>query len=87
MTYICMSQPEGFVHPDNPNGLFKLKRSKYGLKQSARCWNSTLDTFLRSSGYQRSNANNCIYIKQVKNADGKVNLCILAVYMDDKLCI
>ena len=82
-----MSQPEGFVDPDKPNHLCKLKRSIYGLKQSARCWNSTFDTFLRNCGYQRSNADSCIYIKQVKNTEGKVNLCILAIYVDDILCI
>ena len=84
---IYMSQPEGFVDPEKPNHLCKLKRSIYGLKQSARCWNSTLDTFLRNCGYQRSNADSCIYIKQVKNTEGKVNLCILAIYVDDILCI
>ena len=80
---IYMTHPEGFIHPDKPNHLCKLKKSIYGVKQSASCWNSTLDTFLRPSGYQRSSADSCIYIKQVKNADGKVNLCILAVHVDD----
>ena len=84
---IYMSQPEGFVNPDKPNHLCKLKRSLYGLKQSARCWNSTLDTFLRSCGYKRSNADSCIYIKQVNNTDGEANLCILAIYVDDILCM
>ena len=40
---IYMSQPEGFVDPDRPNDVCKLKKSIYGLKQSARCWNTTLD--------------------------------------------
>ena len=34
---IYMSQPERFVNEDKPNYVWKLKRSIYGLKQSARC--------------------------------------------------
>ena len=44
-------------------------------------------TFLRSCGYKRSNADSCIYIKQVKNTDGEANLCILAIHVDDILCM
>ena len=33
---IYMSQPEGFVDPDDPDYVFNLKKSLYGLKQSAR---------------------------------------------------
>ena len=47
---IYMSQPEGFVEPDRPNHVCKLKKSVYGLKQSARCWNITLDEYLKSVG-------------------------------------
>ena len=47
---IYMSQPEGFVDPDRPNHVCKLKKSIYGLKQSARCWNTTLDEYLKSVG-------------------------------------
>ena len=57
---IYMSQLEGFVDTDHPNFVCKLKKSIYGLKQSARCWNVTLDDFLVSSGYRKSNADNCV---------------------------
>ena len=43
-----MSQPEGFVDPDKSEHVCKLKRSIYGLKQSARCWNTTLNKYLKS---------------------------------------
>lgn len=36
---IYMSQPDGFIDPDHPEYVCKLRKSLYGLKQSARCWN------------------------------------------------
>ena len=52
---IFMSQPEGFVDHDRPNHVCKLKKSIYGLKQSARCWNfSTLDEYLNQLATARA---------------------------------
>ena len=80
---IYMSQPEGFVDPDRPNHVCKLKKSIYGLKQSARCWNTTLDEYLKSVGYCKSKADECIYVKSVKEANGHISFVILGVYVDD----
>ncbi|GJS96924.1 retrovirus-related pol polyprotein from transposon TNT 1-94 [Tanacetum coccineum] len=35
---IYVSQPDGFVDPDNPNHVYKLKKALYGLKQALRAW-------------------------------------------------
>ena len=80
---IYMSQPEGFIDPDHPEYVCKLKKSIYGLKQSARCWNQTLDSFLIGNGYRKSGADNCIYVKSKTNADGFISFVILAIYVDD----
>ena len=80
---IYMSQPEGFVDPDHPDYECKLKKSLYGLKQSARCWNQTLDNFLVTNGSRRSPADECIYVKTVRRDDGFISFVILAVYVDD----
>ena len=37
---IYMSQPEGFIDVEHPEYVSKLNKSLYGLKQSARCWES-----------------------------------------------
>ena len=78
-----MTQPEGYKDPDRPSYVCKLKKSIYGLKLSARCWNSSLDQYLKSSGYRKIIVDSCIYIKLIKKADGHISFVILAVYVDD----
>ena len=80
---IYMSQPEGFIDPDHPDYVCKLKKSIYGLKQSARCWNQTLDSFLLRNGYRKNGADECIYVKSKRNDDGLISFVILAIYVDD----
>ena len=80
---IYMTQPKGFVDPDHPEYVFKLNKSIYGLKQSARCWNQTLDSFLRANGYRKSGADTCIYVKSERKPNGFISFVILAVYVDD----
>ena len=77
-----MSQPEGFIDPDHPNYVCKLKKSLYGLKQSARCWNQSLDNFLIANGYRRNGAHNCIYVKSEKKDDGFISFVIIPVSND-----
>ncbi|GJU31960.1 retrovirus-related pol polyprotein from transposon TNT 1-94 [Tanacetum coccineum] len=35
---VYVSQPYGFVDPDNPNHVYKLKKALYGLKQTPSAW-------------------------------------------------
>ncbi|GKA44836.1 retrovirus-related pol polyprotein from transposon TNT 1-94 [Tanacetum coccineum] len=35
---VYVSKPNGFVDPDNPNHMYKLKTALYGLKQAPRAW-------------------------------------------------
>nr|GEU43312.1 retrovirus-related Pol polyprotein from transposon TNT 1-94 [Tanacetum cinerariifolium] len=35
---VYVSQSDGFVDPDNPNHVYKLKKALYGLKEALRAW-------------------------------------------------
>ena len=79
---IYMNQPEGFIDPERQEMVCKLRKSIYGLKQAARCWNKKIDSFFKESGYTQSNADPCIYYKRI-NKHGKQCFIILALYVDD----
>ena len=81
---IYMAQPDAFVQEEHPNKVCKLNRSIYGLKQSARCWNLEIDSYLKSFGYVQSNADSSIYTKsQRRNKENKTSMMIIALYVDD----
>ena len=58
---VYMTQPEGFVVEGQENLVCKLKCSLYGLKQSPRCWNVTLDARLKEMGFQQTKSHPCVY--------------------------
>ena len=57
---IYVKQPEGFVDPNNKNGVWKLKKSLYGLKQSGRNWNSLLHDFFVNNSFIQSKVDPCV---------------------------
>lgn len=65
-----------------PTQVCKLNKSIYGLKQAGRTWYKTLDSILKSQGYRRLEADNCVYIKT-----GKGYKVVLGVYVDDILLL
>nr|GFC96438.1 retrovirus-related Pol polyprotein from transposon TNT 1-94 [Tanacetum cinerariifolium] len=51
---VYVSQPDGFVDPDNPNHVYKLKKALYGLKQAPRAWYDMLSSFLLSQDFSKA---------------------------------
>nr|GEW71736.1 retrovirus-related Pol polyprotein from transposon TNT 1-94 [Tanacetum cinerariifolium] len=56
---VYVSQPDGFVDPDNPNHVYKLKKALYGLNQAPRAWYDMLSSFLISQDFSKGSVNNC----------------------------
>ena len=75
---IYMTQPQGYAKDGEEELVCKLNKSIYGLKQSSRCWNNTIDQFLKSSGYSQSNSDPCLYVKREGD-----DIMLIAVYVDD----
>nr|GFC26737.1 Gag-Pol polyprotein [Tanacetum cinerariifolium] len=47
---VYVTQPDGFVDPDHPEKVYRLRKALYGLKQAPRAWYDELLKFLTSKG-------------------------------------
>ena len=57
---LYMKQPEGFIEKCNTQLVCKSSKSIYGLKQAPKCWNSSLDSYLKDLKFQQSSSDPCI---------------------------
>ena len=69
------------VYPEGT--IVRLRKAIYGLKQSGRLWNATLDAWLRHQGFQRCETDPCLYRRNTSSS----NLIMIAVYVDDLLIV
>ncbi|GJQ93129.1 retrotransposon protein, putative, ty1-copia subclass [Tanacetum coccineum] len=77
---VYMVQPKGFVNPNFPNRVCKLKRSIYGLKQASIQWNKRFDDEIKKFGFTQNRDEPCVYAK----ASGSY-VTFLILYVDDIL--
>ena len=49
------------------------EKSIYGLKQSPRCWNSTLDAYLKEMQFTQTASDPCIYYRKTGKEDTAEN--------------
>nr|GFC30521.1 copia protein [Tanacetum cinerariifolium] len=64
---VYVSQPDGFVDPDNPNHVYKLKKALYGLKQAPRAWYDMLSSFLLSQDFSKGSVDPTLFIMKNGN--------------------
>ncbi|GJS49524.1 gag-pol polyprotein [Tanacetum coccineum] len=50
---VYVAQPDGFVDPDHPDKVYRLRKALYGLKQALRAWYDELSKFLISKGFTK----------------------------------
>lgn len=74
---IYMKLPPGFETQDK---VMKLCKSLYGLKQAARSWNQKLKESLKKVGFEQSDSDECLYVKQ-EQMDSQFLVC----HVDDLL--
>ncbi|GJY84928.1 retrotransposon protein, putative, unclassified [Tanacetum coccineum] len=61
---VYVSHPDGFVDPDNPNHVYKLKKALYGLKQALRAWYDMLSSFLLSQDFSKGSVDPTLFIRR-----------------------
>ncbi|GJU17123.1 retrovirus-related pol polyprotein from transposon TNT 1-94 [Tanacetum coccineum] len=75
---VYVSQPDGFVDPENPNHVYKLKKVLYGLKQAPRAWYDLLSSFLLSQKFTKGTIDPTLFVRR----EGKYIL-LVQIYVDD----
>ncbi|GKA85889.1 retrovirus-related pol polyprotein from transposon TNT 1-94 [Tanacetum coccineum] len=75
---VYVSQPDGFVDPDKPNYVYKLKKALYGLKQAPRAWYDMLSSFLISQDFSKGSVDPTLFIRR----NGK-EILLVQIYVDD----
>ena len=76
-----IEQPKGFVHPSKRDMVCKLHKALYGLTQAPRAWYEILHNYLVQIGFQGTNDNSSLYIKE--GLDKKIVLA--EIFVDDTL--
>ncbi|GJS61165.1 putative reverse transcriptase domain-containing protein [Tanacetum coccineum] len=61
---VYVSQPNGFVDPDNPNHVYKHNKALYGLKQAPRTWYNLLSSFLLSQKFTKGIVNPTLFVRR-----------------------
>ncbi|GJX55967.1 retrovirus-related pol polyprotein from transposon TNT 1-94 [Tanacetum coccineum] len=61
---VYVSQPDGFVDPENPNYVYKLKKALYGLKQAPRAWYDLLSSFLLSQKFTKGTIDPTLFVRR-----------------------
>nr|GEV57248.1 retrovirus-related Pol polyprotein from transposon TNT 1-94 [Tanacetum cinerariifolium] len=75
---VYVSQPDGFVDPDKPNHVYRLKKALYGLKRAPRVWYDLLSSFLLFLGFSKGTVNPTLFISR----KGK-DIILVQIYVDD----
>ncbi|GJZ19760.1 retrovirus-related pol polyprotein from transposon TNT 1-94 [Tanacetum coccineum] len=74
--YVC--QPEGFVDPDHPTQVYRLKKALCGLKQAPRAWYDTLLRFLLDNKFSKGAVDSTLFTRKT----GK-HILLVQIYVDD----
>nr|GEX92167.1 retrovirus-related Pol polyprotein from transposon TNT 1-94 [Tanacetum cinerariifolium] len=75
---VYVSQPEGFVDPDHPTHVYRLKKALYGLKQAPRAWYDTLSRFLLDNNFSKGAVDPTLFTRKT----GK-HILLVQIYVND----
>ncbi|GJZ58715.1 retrovirus-related pol polyprotein from transposon TNT 1-94 [Tanacetum coccineum] len=75
---VYVSQPEGFIDPEFPDHIYRLKKALYGLKQAPRAWYDKLSSFLIENGFTKGIVDPTLFTR----CHGE-DILLVQVYVDD----
>ncbi|GKE12261.1 retrovirus-related pol polyprotein from transposon TNT 1-94 [Tanacetum coccineum] len=74
--FVC--QPDGFVDPDFPNHIYRLKKALYGLKQALRAWYDKLSSFLIKHHFKKGIFDPTLFTRRHRD-----DILLVQIYVDD----
>jgi len=78
---IFLEESQSFQKDGQESKILKLRKSLYGLKQSARAWNKRATEVLAQIGFQSGKADQCLHTRREKNG----TITFVLIYVDDLL--
>nr|GFA68277.1 hypothetical protein [Tanacetum cinerariifolium] len=75
---VYVAQPDGFVDPDHPEKVYRLKKALYGLKQAPRAWYDELSKLLTSKGFTKGTIDPTLFTIRYKE-----DILLVQIYVDD----
>ncbi|GJT10778.1 retrovirus-related pol polyprotein from transposon TNT 1-94 [Tanacetum coccineum] len=75
---VYVSQPKGFIDPEFPYHVYRLKKTLYSLKQAPRAWYDKLSSFLIEHGFTK-----CIIDPTLFTQRHREDILLVQVYVDD----
>nr|GEY06204.1 retrovirus-related Pol polyprotein from transposon TNT 1-94 [Tanacetum cinerariifolium] len=75
---VYVAQPDGFVDPDHPEKVYRLRKALYGLKQAPKAWYDELSKFLTSKGFTKGTIDPTLFTIRYGE-----DIQLVQIYVDD----
>ncbi|GJW23687.1 retrovirus-related pol polyprotein from transposon TNT 1-94 [Tanacetum coccineum] len=75
---VYVAQPNGFVDPDHPEKVYRLRKALYGLKQALKAWYDELSNFLMSKGFTKGTIDPTLFMIKYRE-----DILLVQIYVDD----
>ncbi|GJZ22984.1 retrovirus-related pol polyprotein from transposon TNT 1-94 [Tanacetum coccineum] len=75
---VYVAQPDGFVDPDHPDNVYRLRKALYRLKQAPRAWYDELSNFLISKGFTKGTIDPTLFTIRYEE-----DILLVQIYVDD----
>nr|GEY74042.1 putative RNA-directed DNA polymerase [Tanacetum cinerariifolium] len=62
---VYVAQTDGFVDPDHPEKVYRLRKDLYGLKQAPRAWYDELSIFLMSKDFTKDTIDPTLFTETI----------------------